>query len=215
MLPLLAVAASFNLPFSAVFYSVWPIWIADGLSLGRATFTQLWGLAAFVEVPCMLLAGYLTDRFGRRPTFTLGLALFAGVYGLYFLAAVTGGVPTAALPAALGGGVGPERTVIPVLVLAQALRGLAYAAFTATALTMAIEVSPPDARGRAAGLYQMAESLSNIVGGYAGGPIAQAVGIPSLFLGGSCSVLLGAAYVQIAVSRPSADRRDSAVVPGA
>ena len=183
MLPLVVVAASFTVPVSAV-YSVWPLWVAEGLGLGRATFSQLWGLAAFVEVPSMVLAGYLADRFGGRLTFTIGLTLFGGVYLMYF-----------AFP------------VLPGLVAAQMVRGCAYAAFTATALTMAIEVAPPEARGRASGLFQMAQSLSQIVGSYAGGPMAQALGYPALFLAAAGTLFLGAGYVRVAVPGQPAEVR--------
>lgn len=183
MLPLLVVAASFNVPFSAV-YSVWPLWVSESLGLGRATFAQLWGLAAFIEVPAMALAGYVTDRFGRRPTFSAGLTLFASVYVLYVLA------PT-----------------LPGLVTAQVIRGFAFAAFTATALTMAIEVSPPEARGRAAGLFHMAQSLSAITGSYVGGPIAQGFGFQTLFASAATVLLLGTTYVQVAVKRAGEGER--------
>jgi len=175
MLPLIVVAAAFSITVSAV-YSVWPLWVAEELELGRATFSQLWGLAAFVEVPAMLLAGYLVDRFGARLTFTLGLGLFGCVYLIYF-----------AFP------------VLPGLVAAQLVRGCAYASFTATALTMAIEVAPPAARGRASGLFQMAQSLSQIAGSYAGGPIAQLWGYPVLFLVAAATLFAGTGYVRVAV----------------
>jgi MFS family permease len=201
MFPLLALVASFTIPFAAVYYTVWPIWVSDVLGLGPATFSQLWGLAAFVEVPSLAIAGYLADRHGRRFTFTLGMVVFAGVYGLYLVVALFGGVSNALLPSFLGAGT-EGQSALPVLVVAQVLRGFGYAAFTATALTMAIEVSPPEARGRAAGLYSMAESLSNIVGSYVGGPIAQAFGYAALFASAGCAVLLGAGYVQVAVTHP-------------
>ena len=177
MLPLLVIAASFTLPVAAV-YSVWPIWIADDLGYGRAVFSQLWGIAAFVEVPCMFLAGRLIDRFGRRPTFVAGLSCFS----LVFLAYV------AAPP-------------LPGLVAAQVLRGFAYAAFTATALTMAIELAPADARGRASGLFASAQSLASISGSWLGGPLAAAAGFKSLFVMGAAIVLAGAAYSQLAIRR--------------
>ncbi len=179
MLPLLIVAASFSIPFQAVF-SVWPIWVAERLGLGRDGFSQLWGLAAFVEVPCMAIAGYLTDRFGRRLTFFAGLSLFAGVYLMYFLVSI------AALPVA-------------ALIFAQVMRGFSFASFTATALTMAIDVSPPAARGSAAGLYNIAQSFSQIVGNYAGGPIAQVFGYPTLFAGAALALGIGVGYVSVGV----------------
>jgi MFS family permease len=128
----------------------------------------------------MALAGYLTDRFGRRFTFFAGFSLFVGVYLLYFLVA---------------------SSVLPVgaLVVAQVIRGFAFAAFTATALTMVIDVSPPASRGQAAGLFNIAQSLSQIVGNYAGGPIAQALGFPALFAGAAGALLLGIAYVRVGV----------------
>ncbi len=179
LLPLLIVAASFNIPFQAVF-SVWPIWVAERLGLGRDGFSQLWGLAAFVEVPCMAIAGYLTDRFGRRLTFFAGLSLFASVYAMYFLVSI-GALPVAAL------------------IFAQVMRGFSFASFTATALTMAIDVSPPAARGSAAGLYNIAQSFSQIVGNYAGGPVAQVFGYPTLFAGATMALGLGVGYVAVGV----------------
>ena len=177
MLPLLVVALSFGVPFSAV-YSVWPIWIADDLGHGRATFSRLWGIAAFVEVPCMFLAGLMVDRVGRRPTFVLGLVLFAGVYLAYVLAPPLEG-----------------------LIAAQVLRGLAFALFTATALTMAIELAPPDARGRASGLYASAQGLAQISGNWVGGPLAAALGFRGLFGLAAVLVLIGAFYSQMAFGR--------------
>ena len=203
MLPLMIVAASFSLPFAAV-YSMWPVWVADGLGLGRATFSQLWGLAAFVEVPCMALAGFATDRFGRRLTFGVGLVLFACVYLLYLNAPALGALLPPVVLEWLPASEAPGRSALPVLIVAQVVRGFAFAAFTATALTMAIEVAPPAARGRSAGLFQMAQSLSGIVGSYLGGPIAQGVGYLALFAGAAATVLSGAVYtlVTLRTSRP-------------
>ena len=175
--PLLILAVAYGLPFSAV-YSVWPIWVANDLGHGRAVYSQLWGLAAFVEVPCMFLSGVLIDRMGRRRTFTLGLGAFALVYLAYF----------AAPP-------------LPGLIAAQILRGFAFAAFTATSLTMAIELAPPDARGRASGLYQTANSLAQITGSWLGAPLAAALGFRTLFALAAVAVAGAAMYARHAVRR--------------
>jgi MFS family permease len=171
--PLLVLALLFGVPFAAV-YSVWPIWVADEQGYGRAVFARLWGLAAFVEVPCMLLAGGLVERLGRRPTFALGLGAFAVVYLAY-----------AAAPP------------LPWLVAAQVLRGFAFAAFTATALTMAIELAPPADRGRAAGLYATANSVAQISGGWLGGPLAATLGFRALFVLAAGAVAGAAIYNRI------------------
>jgi len=177
MLPLLVLALCFGVPFSAVF-SVWPIWIADVLGYGRATFSRLWGVAAFVEVPMMFLAGLMVDRVGRRATFATGLVGFAGVYLLYVL--------TPGLPGLVG---------------VQVLRGIAFAAYTATALTMAVELAPPDERGRAAGLFTSAQSLAQISGNWVGGPLAAALGFRALYALAAATVLGGAAYSYLALGR--------------
>lgn len=122
----------------------------------------------------MLLAGYLADRYSRRLTFTLGLVGIALVFAAYALIPSTGG-----------------------LVAAQLMRGFAFAAFTATALTMVVELSPPEARGRAASLFQVAQGTASMVGDYAGGPLAQAFGYRVLFLLSAAVVALGAGYAQV------------------
>ncbi|HEU5318853.1 MAG TPA: MFS transporter [Chloroflexota bacterium] len=177
--PLLVLAGCFGLPFAAV-YAVWPIWIANTLGYGRAVYSQLWGLAAFVEVPCMLLCGFLVDRLGARRTFALGLGSFALVY-LGYLAAPP----------------------LPGLVAAQVVRGFAFAAFTATALTMAIELSPADARGRAAGLYQTANQLAQISGSWVGPPLAAAIGFRPLYGLAAAAVFGAALYSRGTLSRTS------------
>jgi MFS family permease len=178
ILPLLLLALCQGVPFSAVF-SVWPIWVAEQQGHGRAVFAQLWGLAALVEVPCMLLAGYLVDRVGRRPTFVFGLVGFSVLYLIY-----------------------STEPPLAGLVGAQVLRGFAFAAFHATALTMAIELAPPEARGRASSLYTSAQGLAQIGGSWVGGPLAAGIGFRSLFVVAAATVLLGAAYSYVAVGRP-------------
>jgi MFS family permease len=177
MHPLLIVAFTFGLPFAAV-YSVWPIWVAQVLGLGRAIFSQLWGIAAFVEVPCMLLAGILVDRVGRRPTFVASLAGFGLVYLLYVLA-----------------------PPLPGLIATQILRGVVFAAFTATALTLAIDLAPPEARGRASGLFTSAQGLAQISGNWVGGPLAAALGFRALFALAAVTVGCGAVYTYRVLDR--------------
>jgi MFS family permease len=189
MRPLLIVALTFGIPFSAVF-SVWPIWIADVLGLGRATFSQLWGIAAFIEVPSMLAAGILVDRVGRRPTFVAGFIGFGLVYLAYVLA-----------------------PPLPGLITAQVLRGVAFAAFTATSLTMAIDLAPPDARGRASGLFTSAQGIAQISGNWIGGPLADAVGFRLLFTIASVTVMCGAVYSFLVLGhKRNAEGRDLTLV---
>ena len=170
MRPVLILALAFGLPFSMV-YSVWPIWIANELGLGQATYSRLWGLAAFAEVPFMLAAGWLIGRAGAPRTFTLGLIAFSAVYFAYLL-----------------------NPPVEGLFLAQVIRGLGFAAYTATSLTMAIDLAPATARGRAAGLYHSAQGLAQITGNWIGPPLAGAVGFRPIYAIAAVAVLGGAAY---------------------
>jgi DHA1 family multidrug resistance protein-like MFS transporter len=186
--PLLILALTFGLPFTAVF-SVWPVWVADVLGLGRATFSQLWGIAAFIEVPSMLAVGFLVDRVGRRSIFLVGLVGFSLIYLGYALA-----------------------PPLPGLIAIQVFRGIAFASFTATSLTMAIELAPPEARGRASGLFTSAQGLAQITGNWVGGPLAGAIGFSALFALASAVVLGGAAYSFTALGRATA-RAEADVQP--
>ncbi len=178
MRPVLILALAFGLPFSMV-YSVWPIWIANELGFGQATYSQLWGLAAFAEVPFMLGAGWMIGRAGAPRTFTLGLVAFSVVYGIYLI-----------------------NPPVEALFVAQIIRGLGFAAYTATSLTMAIGLSPATARGRASGLYQSAQGLAQITGNWVGPPLAGTFGFRPIYALAAVTVLFGAAYA-LRIAKPA------------
>jgi predicted MFS family arabinose efflux permease len=67
---------------------------------------------------------------------------------------------------------------------------------------MAIELAPPDARGRAAGLYATANSLAQITGNWLGGPLAAVLGFRALFGLAAVSALGTALYIRIALRHP-------------
>lgn len=177
MRPLLIVALSYGVPFTAVF-SVWPIWVSDELGLGRAMFAQLWGIAAFIEVPSLFVAGILMDRIGKRPLFMTGLIGFTGIYIAYVL------FPN-----------------LSSLIAIQIVRGVVLASYAATSITMAVELAPPHARGRAAGLFTSAEGLSQILGNWLGPPVAAAAGFTGLFEIAAVVAAIGAAYSFIVLGR--------------
>jgi MFS family permease len=171
LLPLVIAVIAWSTPFSAV-YSVWPVYIADAKGLGSAVFSQLWALAAFLEVPSMIVAGYLADRIGRARMFAISLFIFSAIFVAYAYAPIPGG-----------------------LIAAQVVRGFAFASFTATALTAVVELAPVTARGRAAGVYQLALALATIVGNSLGGPLASTFGYVPVFVGAAVVTLSGSAVV--------------------
>lgn len=94
---------------------------------------------------------------------------------------------------------------LPGLFATQVLRGVAFAAFTAAALTLAIDLAPPappEARGRAAGLFASAQGLAQISGNRVGGPLAAALGFRALFALAAVTVLCGAVYSYRVLAHP-------------
>ncbi|MFP5326545.1 MAG: MFS transporter, partial [Acidimicrobiia bacterium] len=100
--------------------------------------------------------GWLSDRIGRSAPIAGGLAAqAAGLAGLAASDTVTGWIAAAVV---LGAG---TALVYPVLLAAAA------------------DLAPPEGRAKSVGLYRFWRDLGFVVGGVAGGPVADALGIPA------------------------------------
>src|SRR5205823_3666209 len=120
----------------------------------------LWALAALGEAPWMLVAGHLSDRWGRKWVMLVGMALMSSVFLAYTLS-----------------------PMLAWLVGAQMVRSLAYACFEAPALLYATELGLRQQRGRLAGLYYSANGLGSVLGSATGGGAAKQFGLPLMFRG--------------------------------
>jgi PPP family 3-phenylpropionic acid transporter len=136
---------------------LWPVFMAN-IGYSKTAIGGLWSLAALGEVPCMILAGHLSDRWGRKRVMLTGFVGMSGVYLAYTLS-----------PA------------LAWIVGVQLVRAFAYASMEAPALLYATELGLRRQRGRLAGLFYSAGSLGAIAGSIVGGVIAQWVGLPSMF----------------------------------
>ena len=120
--------------------------------LGTSTASLQWIVTAYgVSFAALLLTGAaLGDRFGRRRTMSIGLAVFAlGSAG-----------------AALASGVG-------MLIACRALQGVGGAIILPIGLTIVTSVSPPSRRGTAIGVLEGVTGLAVIAGPVVGGAVSH------------------------------------------
>jgi EmrB/QacA subfamily drug resistance transporter len=129
-------------------------------SLGGDVGALEWTVNAYLlAFACLLLTGSgLGDRFGRRRTFTVGLAGF------------TASSAAAALAPNMG-----------ALVAARAAQGAAAALILPLTLTMISEAFPEQSRGRAIGIWGGVTGLGGVLGPVLGAGMVQAIGWQWIF----------------------------------
>jgi EmrB/QacA subfamily drug resistance transporter len=143
--------------------------------LGFGTTALGWVITAYTLVfgGCLLVAGRLADRMGRRRTFAAGLALFA--------------------VASLGCGLAPSGAF---LLAARAIQGVGAAAVAPAALaTVTATIPDGPARRRALGWWTAAAAGGGAAGWLLGGVLTEQLGWPWVFL---VNVPAGAAAVALA-----------------
>lgn len=157
----------------------------------HAGLTELqWVVNAFalLSATLLVLAGNLSDRFGARRVFLLGVLGFAGSSALC-------GLAWSAL----------------ALDVARAAQGATSAVVTAGGLALLAGSYPASERGRALGLYSSVAALSFVVGPLAGGVLTDAFGWRSVFM---ANVPLAAVIVLgVACAMPEPERPDRVVSP--
>ncbi len=149
--------------------SMWPNYMQT-LGYSKTDSSTLWGLAALIEFPAMMIAGSLSDVIGRAPLLVAGGAFISLTNLGYLLLAGS----------------------LPFLLGVQVLRGFGFGSYTTTAMTFATEHSGQRSRGSKSGLYNTVASAGSLLGSFLGGTLVQAYGFQ--FLYGVCaSLALGAA----------------------
>jgi len=142
------------------------------------------GLArAFVDVP----AGWLTDRWGRKPLILIGMAIFG----------------VAALLAAFAGN-------IYHLILSRFVQGIGAALLTTAAMALVSDIAPPSRRGTYMSYYQGSFFLGTTFGPAIGGFLAEIGGfqIPFFALAGLSLAGVIFAHIMISESLPRAKQSE-------
>lgn len=168
--------------------SFWPLYMKD-MGYSQTAVGSLWGLAAMGEVPGLLLAGYLADRWGRKRVMIIGMSLMACVFMSYTVS-----------------------TVLAWLIVVQLVRSIAYSSYEAPSLLYATELGLRHQRGRLASLFYAAGGVGGITGSLLGGAVAREVGLVAMYRGVVVIMIVG---IIIAGSRLPKLRSVTAEVPTA
>ena len=167
--------------FIYVFFSLY----LDSLGYSKTVIGLLWALSVVIEIGWFFTQGRWLPHLSLSAWLVLAAALMAVRMGL------TAGFPL----------------VWPVLLLAQALHAITFAAHHTVCIAMLSHHFPGRLRGRGQALYTVVGyGLPGVVGGVAGGLLSSAFGLASVFwLASACAaVACGCAVRAWALQRTSA-----------
>jgi len=157
----------------------------DALGYGKAAVGLLWAVGVAVEIGFFFLQGRFFHRFSPQGW----LLLAAGLSVLRFAATAAGGGS------------------VVVLVAAQALHAITFAAQHAACIALVNQHFPGRLRGRGQALYTtLGYGFSGVLGGVAGGALSERFGLASVFWAGALMALLamGCCWQLIRAHGPSA-----------
>ncbi|MES2841190.1 MAG: MFS transporter [Pseudomonadota bacterium] len=167
--------------FIYVFFSLY----LDSLGYSKTVIGLLWALSVVIEIGWFFTQGRWLPRLSLSAWLVLAAALMALRMGL------TAGFPL----------------VWPLLLLAQALHAITFAAHHTVCIALLSHHFPGRLRGRGQALYTVVGyGLPGVVGGVAGGFLSSALGLASVFwLSSACAVAACACALRVwAFQRTSA-----------
>ncbi len=135
-----------------------PMFYAFELGLGMITATLLLSLTSWLEIPINVFFGHLSDRLGRK-TIVLVAYVLCGAY--MFINSMTTGFEGA--------------------LLAMALYGFVWGAFSGASSALASELVGEDKRGFALGLFNSSWNIASMLAPMSIGMLSQAYGYRFMF----------------------------------
>lgn len=139
--------------------TMWPNYLSS-LGYSKTTISSLFSLAAFVEMPGMVMLGALSDMVGRTVMLAAGGFVFALVQFSYIWFVHN----------------------LPVLLGIQIVRGFGFSSYTAAAWTYTTEQGGREDRGSNSGMFNAMSAAGQLTGTMLGGTIAQAFGFTVLYM---------------------------------
>lgn len=150
--------------------TLWPNYM-ETLGYTPTTISSLWGLAALVEFPAMVVSGVLSDTLGRATLLAAG--------GLSMMLVQIGYLALAGL--------------LPALLITQVIRGFGFGSYTSTAMTYTAEHGAQATRGSRSGAFFAVSSAGQLLGMLLSGALAQSFGFAVVY--GVCIVLMTSSAV--------------------
>ena len=136
--------------------------LEETFGMTKSSIGRIVSLQAVFEIPPLILLGWFSDKWGRKPIL-IGATLAGAVRW-----ALIGWTNTPAW-----------------IVFAQSLWGLSFSGFT-VGVALIADHAPPSARGSALGLFQLSWALGYSIGPPIGGYLADRQGLPVVFLMAGC-----------------------------
>jgi MFS family permease len=136
--------------------------------LSKASIGRVMGLASLLEIPALILLGWASDHWGRKPILVMAFLMGGLRWSLIGFAPSLGWV-----------------------IAAQFLWGMGFAGYT-VGVALITDLVKPAARGSAMGMLQLSWAFGSIIGPPLGGYVAQNVGLPVVFrIGGGFAIAGG------------------------
>ncbi len=160
---------------SSTIYMVLPLYFKDA-GLSASDIGLLIALGTLPGSFSAFIAGWLSDKIGRKPLLLLGLFLYSSCFLLFYF-----------------------FKGFWSFALTRFIEGVSYYIIPPVATAIISDLFPPERRGQAVGLYQSAGSVGRIAGPLIAGAILASSSFGSYFLFCSLSVFIGAALATLLV----------------
>ncbi len=164
------------------------IYLKDILALDLSSTSYIFALRAVCTLAFAPVAGLLADKWGRKPTFILGMGLTA-----ISLFAYT-----------------QMRSSADVWIV-RTLDSIAFVTVVNSIRTLTADLLAPEVRGFGMGLYSTISQESSTVGAIFGGFVIDILGYDQVFLGAAALAILSLLIVQAWVPEPHRATKDGDV----
>ena len=153
--------------------------LEETFGMEKAEIGRIVSLQAIFEIPPLILLGWFSDRWGRKPI--LIAATFAGAVRWTVI-----------------GWAGSSGWIV----FAQSLWGISFAGFT-VGVALIADLAPMSARGSSLGLFQLSWALGSAFGPPIGGYLAGRWGLPVVFQAAGFIAAASALGLAFALKKPS------------